>query len=299
MHINYLKKNQTQIERVIDELNQRASEEAKRYGLAKSWSINAETLSELPTLKTGKHWNEFKENFKLLKDRMEKFEKWPFGLQQLVLNSRILKLASDLLKSAIEHTVDKIESKQKLRVTIIIEFQKEIEIAVKKIKNDPSFEIMPLKTSSFKAQYEAAYQKKYSTGCFGFFKLPIKQFFRQKTREAEINFLNDIDNFFDSDMGQKYSFEMEQLIRRSALNLVRMKIENETYGRGSLLRHLIEKKLSEGGYPKNDNRYLDNFLEKCERLSIKVPEGLADFYKNDLKEVDASKLQSLTAQRIS
>lgn len=118
-------------------------------------------------------------------------------------------------------------------------------------------------------------------GLFGFFKLPIKRYFRQDSREEELNFLEDIDFFLQGE-GAVLSTENKEKLKLSALNLVRFKIRMEEHGNGSQLKRIIETRLKEVGLF-NNQEIITDFLDLCERINIAVPPGLEACFREDLR----------------
>lgn len=141
--------------------------------------------------------------------------------------------------------------------------------------------VFPLQLAGLRVDYEKAYVFKHGRGLFGFFKLPIKRYFRQDSREEELNFLEDIDFFLQGE-GAVLSTENKEKLKLSALNLVRFKIRMEEHGNGSQLKRIIETQLKEVGLF-NNQEIITDFLDLCERINIAVPPGLEACFREDLR----------------
>ncbi|KTD31102.1 hypothetical protein [Legionella maceachernii] len=143
--------------------------------------------------------------------------------------------------------------------------------------------VFTLKLSDLRVDYERVYVLKHGSGLFGFFKLPIKRYFRQDSRTEELKFIEDID-FYLQQEGGVLSAENKEKLKLSALNLVRFKIRTESHGSGSQLKRLIEMRLRNVGLQDN-HEIITDFIDFCERIPIEVPSGLEACFRNDLRAV--------------
>ena len=144
---------------------------------------------------------------------------------------------------------------------------------------NPAFHI---NLSELKRDYEQAYESHYSRGTFSFFKLPLKRFFRQNSRHEILDFLVNVEQALNSINKTEIQMTHEAIedFKISALNLVRFRIRTETFGNGSLLLKLIDKRL---GSHKDDNMMLEDFVKNCSNhLKVEVPLVLRNCYKNDV-----------------
>lgn len=132
--------------------------------------------------------------------------------------------------------------------------------------------------------YNGMYQVNYGTGAFGFFTLPIKKYFQQSTRAAEIKFLEQIES--KCALNTKLSMEQKNQIKLSALNLVAHKISAETFGANSNLLKIIKARIEQSGVANTNNEIIDDLFSELEKLKISTPMHLQDFYNNNLEKTD-------------
>ena len=134
-----------------------------------------------------------------------------------------------------------------------------------------------------RAQYDADYKTQYGKGCQRFFKLPIKRLFKQKTREAELNFLTDFETFCAG--ANNLNTELKDALTVGAAKLVALKIATERFRRGSLLGKILNAKLD----PLNMDDALDDELIQALFMAYpNVPQHLMDFYEHRQAQVQQS-----------
>lgn len=144
---------------------------------------------------------------------------------------------------------------------------------------DPTFALpQPLSLAEISKEYNTAYDKEYGQSTFGFFKLPIKRFFQQKTRTDELKFLEDIEACCQKNT--RLDDSGKNLLRLTAANLVSTKISTETFGNGSILGKILKSRISDSGHESNE--MIVDFINQCNKLRVRVPEHLKNLYENDL-----------------
>lgn len=195
-------------------------------------------------------------------------EKFEIEVKQRVLGM-VLLASRDLLNQAINYVEI---TKQENHLPQIQSLQQKVEKVL-----DFMLE-RGLKLSTLKSDYDKAYHEMYGTGCFGFFKLPIKCFFRQKSRIDDLQFIENVNTYLQG-QGSTFSLEDKVQMQLSALNLLRFKLENETFGQGSQLLRLIEVRLNENGLL-GDWNLSNQFIEACKAGTIEVPRSLSSSLEN-------------------
>lgn len=186
--------------------------------------------------------------------------------------------AQQVVEQSLQHLETKSPAKQTEHLPEIILLQKQIEDGLNVFfpKREKSFS---LRLTALRDEYEQAYEENYSGGYFGFFTLPMKRFFRQRSRDQEIQFIEDINAYLLQD--DTLPPALRQLIKESALNLVRSKIQEELFGENSLLSRLIVERLKEAGSA-DEIEIMEEFLKFCSSRNIVVPEELSACYQEGL-----------------
>ncbi|CDZ77450.1 hypothetical protein BN59_01733 [Legionella massiliensis] len=186
--------------------------------------------------------------------------------------------AQQIVEQSLAYLETKDSAKQTQCLPEIILLQKQIEDGLNVFfpEREKSFN---LRLTDLREEYEQAYIENHSGGCFGFFTLKLKLFCRVSTRNEELQFIEDINAYLlENEALQPVE---RQIIKESALNLVRLKIQDELFGENSLLSRLIVERLTEAGSV-NDIEIMQGFLEFCEERNITVPEELVACYQEGL-----------------
>jgi len=136
-----------------------------------------------------------------------------------------------------------------------------------------------LSLAGIRDEYEAAYINQYGKDKIGFFKLPIKRLFKQKTRDTEIDFLTAVEAYCneapDLSNDQKYQFKF------AAAKLVSLKIESETFGKGSQLAVILRSRIEDC-----DDRTMLDLIDKLLESDIDVPTHLENFFRQEFPKTD-------------
>lgn len=186
----------------------------------------------------------------------------------------ILNYLSTLLNKAI--TIIRPDKLQQENFETINDYHEKIETALK-VHFHPEFSLPKiLDLSGISKEYKNAYENEYGQGFSGFFKLPIKRFFQQNTRTEELKFLSDIGIYCNQNPSLPEA--QKNLLKLSATNLVSMKIDTETFGKGSILGKILRNRINESGLPNDSNEMMKQFIEECKTNKIRVPKHLKELY---------------------
>lgn len=152
---------------------------------------------------------------------------------------------------------------------------------------DPNFYLpAPFSLANIRMEYDAAYEQDYGQGCIGFFKLPIKRFFQQKTRDDELKFLESIEEYCQNN--STLSEELSKQLKLSAANLVLLTISAETFGKGSQLGKILQTRMRHTGQLNDLDTIMDHFLVECSNRGIEVPLHLKARYEKEQERNDTA-----------
>lgn len=188
-----------------------------------------------------------------------------------IIRLDIIRYLSIVIYNAIMSIIGCDLAKQEYEVIHTAQIQMEQSI---KTHYDPTFYLpTPFTLANIRHEYNEVYEEGYGGGCIGFFKLPIKRFFQQKSREDELKFLEQVDEYCQNN-GTLTEFLVKEL-EQSAANLVLRSISSETFGNGSQLGKILQTRLRQTGQLTGLDTIMDNFVEECSNRGIVVPEHLA------------------------
>lgn len=154
----------------------------------------------------------------------------------------------------------------------------EIEQCIKK-HYEPAFYLpTSFSLANLRQEYNEAYEEDYGSGCIGFFKLPIKRFFQQKSREDELKFLEQVEEYCQHN--SSLTEELVKQLKQSAANLVLHSISSETFGNGSQLAKILQTRLRQTGQLTGLDSIMDNFAQECGTRGIAIPEHLTQNQKS-------------------
>ncbi|KTD57898.1 hypothetical protein [Legionella shakespearei] len=189
-----------------------------------------------------------------------------------IIRLDIIRFLSIVIYNAIRSIVNG-DSAEKEHEEAIHTAQMQIEQSIKS-HYDPTFYLpTPFSLAHIRQEYNEAYEEDYGSGCIGFFKLPIKRFFQQKSREDELKFLEQVEEYCQNN--SSLTEDLVKQLKQSAANLVLLSISSETFGKGSQLGKILQTRLRQTGKLTGLDSIMDNFVEECGTRGIAIPEHLA------------------------
>lgn len=313
--LRILTENQQQINQAVARFDDKVEEFVKELKENQKFFFNThrttlQTFDASKKMSKGKKetWDDYQSGFQILSDKITDY----IGLNRTNIAPKAIKKLLELTLISAERLLANAISfangrgKQTEHFSEILSFQKTVAQGIQVF--DPKFQLVnqsfvtknshkirknkPLSITNFTKDYERAYQEKHGSGCLGFFKLPVKRFFQQSTRSAEVKFLTDVDNYLTLNEAEMTLDDIE-LMKISALNLVRMKIKTELFGHNSLLHQLVETRLKRAGYAADDNTMMEDFMAVCADRGITMPLSLKLCYENDLIASESSQSTSI------
>lgn len=280
--VKSVRKNQVQINRAVWQLQANVDAQGLEGYFAdyfREQESKFKNIQNIPYLVTGSF---FLSGLSIIKNDLDFFvnyfkreEKAPLELEATKRALNLCLLATKtLLVHAIEYVEGQGENREAELLAKILEVQEKTQGVLNTLFPEEE-KILGPDLTNLRTEYEESYAVKYGSGCLGFFKLPIKRFFRQDSRSEELQFIEDVNNYLQGE-GQHLAKTDQETMRLSALNLVRFKIESEPFGKGSQLHRIINDRLTQGGFQGNTDMS-DGFISDCDTLNIKVPDILRSF----------------------
>lgn len=134
----------------------------------------------------------------------------------------------------------------------------------------------PINLAKIREEYEHSYEH-YGRGFIGFFKLPVKRYFKQQSRNEELVFLERIESHC-----QNYSTlsdELKNSMRLTAAMMVLQSISTETFGEGSQLAKILQSRITHAEKIGQTTQIMNNFIEECRKRVIDIPEHIKMHYE--------------------
>ncbi|KTC87605.1 MULTISPECIES: hypothetical protein [Legionella] len=283
-----IKKNQNRLNQHIIDWNSVVARGELFRERQKHFDRQKNQILKLDTLNSASDWFAYENVLIALKLKLESLVRDVQLLDataKIDLHLYLLVVLPLLNEKSLTDRKSQIELRKTERLAVILRLQQTVDSALMVLA--PNRErVFAINLAEFRVDYEKAYVTQHGQGCWGFFALPFKYYYRKSSRSEELRFLEDVNIYLQSGAGATLFPLAKERFKLSALNLVRIKINTEEHGKTSQLKRLIETRLEDAGLSGNKNtEIIKNFIDLCQSCNINVPECLVTNFENNYRPI--------------